>query len=169
MLELKVRDGSKEVVLQFEHSLLSLSKWEAKHKKPFMSTVQKLPSEMIDYFQDMLLSPEVDRDLVYALNPEQLDDLTKYIADPQSASSVRDGTDKGQSGEVVTSELIYYWLVALQIPFQPTETWHLNRVMMLVRIANFKQQPEKKRPEGEVMSQWAALNEKRKKMFNTKG
>lgn len=168
MLEQKVQIDDREVVLQFEHSLLSLSKWEAKHKKAFLSSAQKLPTEMIDYFQDMLITPEVDRDLVYVLSPEQLDEIANYINDSQTASSVPKEDKKGID-EVVTSELIYYWLVGLQIPFHPVETWHLNRLMMLVQITNYKQQPQKKRSDKVIGADWAAINEKRKKMFNTRG
>lgn len=167
MLELKVHDDEgREVVLELEHSLLSLSKWESKYKKAFLSDASKLPSEMIEYFQDMLVSPEVDRNLVFALAPEQLDEIAAYINDPQTASSVPP-PDKGPA-ETITSELIYYWLVGLQIPFS-AETWHLNRLMMLVQIANFKQQPPKKRNAVEVMRDWRAENEARKKKFNTSG
>lgn len=168
MLELKVHDGDREVVLQFEHSLLALSKWEAKHKKPFLTTSARPPTEMIDYFQCMLVSPEVDPDLVYMLEPSELDDIANYMNDSQTASSVPRQPSK-LAAEVTTSELIYYWLVALKIPFQPTETWHLNRVMMLIEITNYKNQPAKKRKPSEVMSDWRAANERQKKMFGTNG
>jgi hypothetical protein len=167
VLELKVHDGSREVVLQFEHSLLSLSKWEAKHKKPFLASTQKRPSEMIDYFECMLLPPG-DPAMVYILSPDQLDELSNYISDSQTASSVPSEQSSGQR-ETITSELIYYWMVALKIPFQPTETWHLNRLMMLVQITYVKSTPPKKKSKSELMADFIRRNEANKKRFNTKG
>lgn len=167
MLELEVQDGSKTVVLQFEHSLLSLSKWESRTKKAFLSKQNKLPTEMIDYFQDMIITPEVDKNLVYALEPKQLDQLAEYINDKMTASSVP-AIDEKPSREIITSELIYYWMVALQIPFE-AEKWHLNRLMMLIQITNFKSQPEKKQNKAKMMEKWRQINEQRKKQFNTTG
>jgi hypothetical protein len=171
VLELKVHDGDREVVLQFEHSLLSMSKWESKHKKPFLSKEPKLHEMMIEYFQDMLLG-DSDPDLVFRLSPEQLDHLSLYINDYPGASSVpKEDTKPPLNPEQVTSELIYYWLTALRIPFIPTESWHVNRILMLVQITNYKQTPEdkrKKRPDKDVMADWRVENERRLKMFKTK-
>ena len=168
MLELRVHDGERDVVLQFEHSLLSLSKWESKHKIPFLARRIKTNDELIDYFQDMLLPPGDPR-MVYMLDPQQLEDLGQYINDPMTASSVPNEETRKFQEETITSELIYYWLVALEIPFTPTETWHVNRIVMLVQITSYKKQPPKKRPPGDVMAKWRELNEQRKKMFNTNG
>lgn len=167
MLELKVHDGDRVVVLRFEHSLLSLSKWESKHKVAFLTTQAKTATEMIEYFQDMLLSPEDDPNLVLGLSPEQLDQLAIYMNESQTASSVP-AVPLKKSGETITSELIYYWLVGMQIPFE-VQTWHLSRLMMLVEITNYKNQPEKKRKPGEVVSDMIHLNNERRKKFNTNG
>lgn len=169
MLELKVYDGEEAVMLKFEHSLLSLSKWEAKNKKPFLTTLTKSPSELTSYFKDMLVSPEGRGELVFRLEPEQLDALVKYINDPQTASSVPQEKTTKFNPETTTSELIYYWLTELKIPFHPTETWHLNRLMMLVQITNYKKQPPKKRKPTEVMKDWATINERQKKLLGTSG
>lgn len=170
MLELKVIDGEHEVVLQFEHSLLSLSKWEEKHKKPFLTTEARKHEEMIDYFQEMLLTPDVSPNLVFRLEPAQLDRLTDYINEKRTASSVPEEKNaKGGVIEIVTSELIYYWLVALEIPFHPVETWHLSRLMMLVQITNFKKQPPKKRNPKELLNDWTSLNQRNKERFGTTG
>lgn len=168
MLELKVHDDDREVVLQFEHSLLSLSKWESRTKKPFMTSQQKTPTELIDYFKDMLLSP-VDPNYVLTLEPEQMDTLAKYINEPQTASKVPQQDKTAFNDEVITSELIYFWLTAMKIPFVPTEEWHISRVMMLVQITNFKNQPAKRRKPAEVMQDWRAINERQKKMLGTSG
>ena len=168
MLELTVQDGTTEVVLQFEHSLLSLSKWESKHKKAFMSTPVKDAGEMIEYFEAMLVgsySPGV----VYRLDPEQLDEITNYINEPQTATHVpEEEPSKKFAAETVTSELIYYWMTALKINWA-AETWHLSRLMTLIQITNFKSQPEKKQSKGEALSKWREANAAIKKKYGTNG
>ena len=165
MLELTVHDGSREVVLQFEHSLRSVSKWESKNKKPFLSK-QRTALEMIDYYKEMILTEGADPNLVYAMSPEQLEELAHYINTPQTASSVP--RESGIQQETLTSELMYYWLSELNLDWQ-AQDWHLSRLTMLVQIANFKKQPPKKRPRGSFMESWNAQNEALKKRFNSNG
>lgn len=168
MLELKVYDMGKEVVLSFEHSLLSLSKWEAKNKKPFLTRGQLPSSDLLDYFQDMLLSPE-DVTMVYRLSPSQMEELTRYINDPMSASVAPSDPDvKKNSNDVMTSEVIYYQMVALKIPFV-AETWHINRLMMLIAITAHRQQPAKKESKASALTRWQEINKKNRERFNSKG
>lgn len=167
MLELNVFDDGTKVVLRFEHSLLSLSKWEAKHKIAFLSSPNKKSSEMIDYYQEMLLT-DVDPTIVFRLSPDQLDQLSKYINTPQTASSVPKISNAKMSTEIVTSELIYFWMTALEIDWR-AESWHLSRLMMLIEIANYKKQPEKKRTQAEALKDWNAINERNKKLLGTEG
>lgn len=167
MLTIKVWDEDQEVVLKLEHSLLSLSKWESIHQKAFLTADAKTPTEMIDYFECMVVSPEGCERYVSLMEPEQLDEVANYINKSLTASRVQD--EKSRNNETVTSELIYYWLSQLRIPFHPTETWHLSRLMMLVRIANFKAQPAKKQRVGQMMSEWRAANAARKAEYGTSG
>lgn len=169
MLELKVFDGTKDVVLQFEHSLLSLSKWEEIHKKPFLAKRNHAATEMIDYFVCMLMSPEEDPTVVYGLSPEQLEELVTYINTDRTASTVPEDTSKKPSGQTVTSELLYSWLVSLKIPFQPTETWHLSRTMMLIQMVTINNTPPKKLNKAEAVSRWKELNAKNRERFKSKG
>lgn len=167
VLELKVRDGETEVVLEFEHSLRSLSKWESKNKTPFLSSAMKSATEMIDYFQDMLLT-KIEPSIVYRLSPEQLDDLKNYINSVQTASSVPKEPNSRGTGEIVTSELIYYWMTALKINWE-AQNWHLSRLMMLIEITGYKSKPEKERSKADMLRNWNELNERNKKLFNTEG
>lgn len=168
MIELDVKTNEGTVTLQFEHSLRSLSKWESKTRKAWFGSAEKLPSEMILYFQCMLLSPGVDPDLVYACSAQQLDDLAKYINESFTASSVPDDTKSKIVEEIATSELIYYWMTALKINWE-AQDWHLSRLMMLIKISSYKQQPPKKRKEKDVLADWAAQNEKQKKLLGITG
>jgi hypothetical protein len=168
VLELKVTQNDKPVILKLEHSLLSLSKWESKHRKAFLGPTAKTHVEMIEYFEDMLVTPG-NKDLVYLLQPDQLEEVTNYINASRSASSVPEIQTKSPfQNEIVTSELIYYWMVALRIPFD-AEKWHLSRLLMLIRITNFKSEPPKKQSAAQKMADWRKLNEERKAKLNTKG
>lgn len=168
MLELKVHIDATPVVLQFEHSLLSLSKWESKHQKAFMATPTKPHEEMIDYFGSMLLTPGYGPEVIYQLSPEQLDSLSNYINDKQTASSVPAEGPQRPSNETVTSELVYYWMTALKINWQ-AETWHFNRLMMLIAITNYKQKPPEEQSKAKMFDRWRDDNAKNKKLFNTNG
>ena len=167
MLELEVTTAEGTVKLQFEHSLRSLSKWESEHKKAFLHGMRG-PTEMLDYYRCMLLNGS-DPDLIYGLEPKQLDRLSEYINEDQTASSVPQEETKSQfNPEITTSELIYFWMTALKINWE-AQDWHLSRLMMLVQITSYKQQPPKKRNPKQVMSDWRQENERRKKLFNTSG
>lgn len=169
MLELRVHNGEEFVTLEFEHSLLSLSKWESIHKKSFLSSPGLKPTDQLDYYRCMLVTPGVDRSIVNTLSPEQYDELWSYINTPQTASSVP--KDESQSGpkEVQTSELIYTMLTLLEIPFIPTETWHLSRTSMLIEMVSYKKTPPKKKSTMDRLSDIMKTNAANKEALSTRG
>jgi len=159
---------TKEQKLQLEHSLVSLSKWERKWKKPFLTKQEKTLEETIDYIRCMTLTqniaPEVYRNIT-DINMKQVND---YIEDSMTATWFSEDK-KGKAGsEQVTSELIYYWLIAFNIPFE-CQKWHLNRLLTLIRVCEIKNQPSKKMGRKEAYSRQRALNAARKRRLNTKG
>lgn len=159
---------TKEQTLRLEHSLVSLSKWEAKWKKVFLSKQEKTFEETIDYIKCMTLTQNVDPDVYNHLSKENIERVNEYISDSMTATFINeDKTVKG-SKEPVTSELIYYWMIALNIPPE-YQKWHLNRLLVLIKVCNAKNQPPKKRSKKELMTRNAALNAARKKKLNTKG
>lgn len=168
MLELKVWDRSNEITLTFEHSLLSVSKWEAFYKKPFLRSPPKSSEEMVDYYRYMLTSPELDPDLVYRLAPAQLEQLEKYMNDSQTASVAPSDPDAPKTRSQVTSETIYYQMVALEIPFE-AQTWHLNRLMMLIAITANGKQPPKKESKASFLSRWQEANKANRERFKSDG
>lgn len=168
MLELKVNRGSEVVVLRFEHSLLSVSKWESKHRKPFLSLGQKPADEMIDYYQCMLVSPEDEPEIVYRLAPSQMDEIVRYINNPMTASTAPSDPDQKKSSEVITSEIIYYQMTALKINWE-AQSWHLNRLMMLIAITSYRQQPPKKESKAGAMARWQEMNRRNRERLNSKG
>ena len=156
----------KETTIQLEHSLLSISKWESKWNKSFINTKDKTEDELIDYIKCMTITKNVDPNFYVCLTAENIQEIVNYINAPMTATTIR---DTGKSNhEIVTSELIYYWMISLNIPVK-FEKWHLNRLITLIRVCSIKNQPAKKMSRGEIMQRNAALNAARKKRWNTKG
>lgn len=157
----------KKETLSLEHSLVSLSKWESKWKKPFLSEEEKTHEETIDYIRCMTIN-NVDPSVYRRLTPSVIQKINEYISDPMTATIIKEDPGRGRSREIVTSELIYYWMVALQIPFE-CQKWHLNRLIMLIRVCKIKNAPPKKMSKGEIYRQNAALNAARRQMHGTRG
>lgn len=161
--------STKERTLQLEHSLLSLSKWESKWCKPFLTREAKTVEETVDYIRCMTVTQNVDPSVYDFLTNENIAAVNEYIAAPMTATWFSDDKKGKSSNEQITSELIYYWMIALQIPFDPCQKWHLNRLLTLVKVCNIKNQPPKKMGKRDILSRNAALNAARKKQLGTNG
>lgn len=159
---------TKEQALQLEHSLVSLSKWESKWCKPFISKQEKTTEETIDYIKCMTLTQNVDPE-VYQYIPEPLiGKINAYIDAPMTATTFAKENNSKMSREQVTAELIYYWMIAFNIPFE-CQKWHLNRLLTLVRVCEVKNRKPKKMSKKDILRRNAALNEARRKKLNTRG
>lgn len=159
---------TKEQTLQLEHSLVSLSKWESKWNKAFLTKEEKSYEETIDYIKCMTLNKNVDPDVYQYLSNASIQQINEYISAPMTATYFSDDKNGRPSRETVTAELIYYWMIALNIPFE-CQKWHLNRLLTLIKVCNVKNQPPKKRSKRELMSRNAALNAERRKRLGTRG
>lgn len=159
---------TKEQTLCLEHSLVSISKWESRWCKPFISKELKTTNETIDYIKCMTLTQNVDPNVYNAVTDDIIDQVNNYIDAPMTATTFSNIGGNRPSREIVTSELIYYWMVAFNIPSK-YEKWHLNRLLTLIRICNVKNQPSKKMSARDTARQYASLNEARRKRHNTKG
>jgi hypothetical protein len=154
--------------VEFEHSLLSLSKWESKHQKPFLSSTEKSGEEIFGYIEAMVITPNLDLDVLYRLSKENIAEIQEYIDSKESATTFGHMPERRGPGEVITSELIYYWMVSFNIPFE-CETWHLNRLFSLIRICNIKNSKPQKMSRSELAQRNAAINAERKKKLGTSG
>lgn len=158
---------TKSAILNLEHSLVSLSKWESIWLKPFISKEQRTVEETLSYIKCMTLN-EVDDDVYNRLTNAHIDAIVKYMESPMSATTINNDKQK-PSREIITSELIYYWMIALQIPFE-TQYWHINRLFKLINVTNIKNNPKgNKMSKKEMYSRNTALNAARRKSMNTSG
>lgn len=159
---------SKAQTLQLEHSLVSLSKWEAHWNKAFLTKQEKTFEETIDYIKCMTMTHNVDPSVYERLTDANIVQINEYIGAPMTATYFREEKSGPGSRETITSELIYYWMIALNIPFE-CQKWHLNRLLTLIKVCNIKNSPPKKRSQREIMRSNAELNAARRKKLHTKG
>ena len=157
-----------DVVLNLEHSLISLSKWESDYQIPFLSSEEKTSEEIFGYLKAMVLSLDMDPDVIYRCSQNDVDKIQKYIDSSQSATTFGIMPERRGPGEVITSELIYYWMVAFNIPFE-CQYWHLNRLFSLIRICNIKNSKPETMSRRDIAQRNHELNAKRKAELNTTG
>ena len=152
--------------LQLEHSLVSISKWESKWKKPFLDPNPKTRAETIDYVRCMTLTQNVKPALYQGLTYDNIKQVNDYIMDPMTATTFKKRPIK--SSGIATSEVIYCSMFQLEIP-KECEKWHLNRLLTLIRVCDEKGQPGKKMSKRDVMSQYRSLNAARRAKYGTRG
>lgn len=148
----------KEIVI--EHSLVSISKWESKWHKPFLST-EKNADEILDYIKCMTITQNVDPVWYTRIDNNNLSDIVAYIDDPMTATWFSEDSKKTTNKEVITSEIIYYWMIQLNIPVE-FQKWHLNRLLTLIRVCELKSQPPKKMSKSDLLKQNSAIMAKRR-------
>lgn len=157
----------KEQILQLEHSLVSISKWEEKWHKAFLGKEEKTTEEITDYVRCMTLNKNVNPIVYKLLTKKNIEEINNYIQDPMTATTFSNER-KGTNREILTNEIIYYYMIAFGIPSE-YQKWHLNKLMTLIKVCDIKNQSPKKMNRKEVMSRNAALNAARRKRLNSKG
>lgn len=159
-----------ETTIQLEHSLISISKWESKWCKPFLSKEAKTDAELVDYIKCMTITQNVPPEVynTIATSHDLVKQIQDYINAPMTATTFSLEENGRKKREVITSEIIYYWMVSFNIPVK-FETWHLNRLLTLIRVCSVKNASPKKQSKKDIMSRQAALNAARRKQFNSRG
>ena len=154
--------------LVLEHSLVSVAKWESKWCKPFLTKEKKTPEESADYIRCMTITQNVNPDVYKNISNKVIDQVTAYIEEPMTATTFPKNDRRSINREIITAEIIYYWMIALNIPIE-FQKWHLNRLLTLINVCNIKNQPSKKMSRKEILERNRALNNARRKNLGTGG
>lgn len=162
----------KGATFKIEHSLVAIAKWESKWHVPFLDeNTEKTPEMVLDYIKCMTISQNIDPEVYNNIPANIITEINEYISDPMTATTFRDMGKKGNRGEFVTNEIIYYWMIAQNIPLE-CEKWHLNRLMTLIRVCSEKNQQQSgnnKMKRRDVINQNRALNAARRKASGSRG
>lgn len=153
-----------EETVRLEHSLLAIARWETKYHKPFLTKDEKGNDELFYYIRCMNLSDDLldeSTALLIAKNQENLFEIKEYLDDPATATTVKKKPSNGSGGSFVTSELIYYYMTSLMIPFE-CEKWNLNRLLKLIEVCDAKNTPAKKPNRKDTMNRHRSLNAARR-------
>lgn len=148
-----------DYTLQIEHSLTSISKWESIWHKPFLSDTPKTTEEALDYIRCMSLNPQTPLNVYDRLSPHNIASINAYMDDKQTATWFAKN-ETIVNREIITAEVIYYWMIALTIP-REYETWHFNKLMTLIKVCNVKNGSGKKMSRREVLTNYHTLNQQR--------
>lgn len=158
----------KDTVLTLEHSLVSISKWEAKYNVPFLTDAKMTDEQTLYYIKCMTTTQNVNDNVYKCLTADNIREISDYIHAPMTATTVPKIPGSSNS-EIVTSELIYYWMIEFKIPVE-FQKWHLNRLMKLIEVCSFKNNPKKKKmSQAELADRNRKLNAERRKRLNTTG
>jgi hypothetical protein len=159
----------KEQTLVLEHSLISIAKWESKWHKAYLSKEKKTEEESLDYLRCMCINQTVNTEIFKCLDQKTVNEIAEYIKNPMTATTFNHQNDKRPNRDVITNELVYFWMSNYGIPFDPCQKWHFNHLMALIEVASVKNTPPKKMKNRDILNQNLSLNAKRRAALHSKG
>ena len=158
---------TKETTLKLEHSLISIAKWESKWHIPYLSS-EKTNEQALDYVRCMTLNQDVDPNVYLRLTIKDIKEIKDYIEDPMTATKISDTNGKNGKSQIITAELVYYWMTQFNLPIELLEKWHFNRLITLIRVCAEESNP-KKMTQAEAAKSMREINAVRRAKYNTKG
>lgn len=158
----------KEQTLVLEHSLVSIAKWESKWKKSYFASKNKTYEETVDYIKCMTITKNVNPLIYKSLNRKALESIERYINDPMTATYFSEKDTRPSGPSIITAEIVYYWMISLGVPME-CQKWHFNRLIALIKVCNIKNNPGKRMSNREILTRNQALNEERRRKYNTRG
>lgn len=157
------------LTIKLEHSLISISKWESKWHKSYLSSDSYTTEEQLDYIRCMSLDPNLETKVLFRLTADDLKKIEEYIKNPMTATTFSKQERKGGRKQIITAEIIYYWMITYGIPFECAK-WHLNQLMTLIEVCARKNAPSKQNgKKGSQRKQWSDLNKARRAKLGTSG
>ena len=157
-----------EAKLDFEHSLVSLSKWEEIHERPFFGREPMSIEQTLSYIKQMLLTENPPENFLDRLTKEDYELISAYINSKHTATTFRENPNEKKPNEIITNEIIYHWMIQFQIPWE-AQYWHLSRLMTLIKICGIKQSKPKKMSRQAMAEQYRQLNAQRRRELGTSG
>lgn len=154
--------------VELEHSLSSISKWEIKHHKPFYAKTDKTTEETMSYIQCMVVDPDADLSFIKFLSSDDILTISNYINDSATATWFTERQSSKPNTEIITSEIIFYWMFSLNIPMECAD-WHINRLLTLIRVINAKNNKKEPMSKKDLMARNRNLNKQRRAAMNSKG
>jgi hypothetical protein len=156
-----------DVVLELEHSLVTLSKWEEKFRKPFIGT-EKTNEELHEYILIMNQNPDFPPEALDRLSAENIEAIHEFLENPMTATWFNEPPETRRNGPATTSEIIFYWMSSYGIDWE-AKHWHLNKLLTLIKVFGMKNTEPKKMTRAEQFAQQRALNAKRRAEMGTSG
>lgn len=159
----------KPVSLNLEYSLISISDWEAKTHKPFLTTKEKTIDEWLYLFYCMTINKNgIDYRTFYAIPPVEYERLMEYIKDPMTATKISKRDQPAKPAKDMTSEELYAAMSMLNIPYE-CKKWHLNRLIMLIDVCAIRNSPPDKMSKADAAKSWRELNARNRAKYKSKG
>lgn len=162
--------------LHLEHSLLSISKWEAEWEIPFLNT-DKTSEQSLSYIKCCVLDDDFDELLLNTLSDKNILDFNAYLSkgmtakkiiDLRSSLSQKRKSRRPASQKALTSEDIYYSMIQFHV-WKECEEWPLQRLLSLLQLCSLKSNSTGEMSKSDQAKFYREENARRKAKYHTNG